>query len=115
MDYHLQEAVEGASPLDAIRIQQQDTDGNNNHFRTTAAYRDTGWYHIVMRVDTTLATAADRIRLYVNGELQPHIYPTGGNPGINTKFYFNRTNNYHEIGHSTQYNAYYDGQITQCH
>ena len=66
-------AVEGASPLDAIRIQQQDSGSNNNHFRTTAAYRDTGWYHIVMRVDTTLSTADDRVRLYVNGELQPHI------------------------------------------
>ena len=108
-------AVEGASPLDAIRIQQQDSGSNNNHFRTTAAYRDTGWYHIVMRVDTTLSTADDRVRLYVNGELQPHIYPTGGNPGLHSTFGYNSTSNYHEIGHSTNYNAYYDGQITQCH
>jgi len=28
----------------------------------------TSWYHIVCRVDTTQATASDRVRLYVNGE-----------------------------------------------
>jgi hypothetical protein len=34
-------------------------------------FRDTNaWYHIVLRCDTTLATNADRVRLYVNGELQ---------------------------------------------
>ena len=108
-------AVSGSSPIDAIRIQQQDTDGNNNHFHTNTAYRDTGWYHIVMRVDTTSGTPGDRLRLYVNGELQSGAYTQGAAPGQNSRFYFNRTNNYHEIGHSTQYNAYYDGQITQCY
>jgi len=38
---------------------------------TTAVFRDTSaWYHIVVTVDTTLATATDRIKLYVNGVLQ---------------------------------------------
>ena len=108
-------AVSGSSPIDAIRIQQQDTDGNNNHFHTNAAYRDTGWYHIVMRVDTTSGTPGDRVRLYVNGELQSGAYTQGAAPSQNSRFYFNRTNNYHEIGHSTQYNAYYDGRMTQCY
>ena len=39
----------------------------------------TSWYHIVARVDTTQATASDRVRLYINGELQTSfatsIYP----------------------------------------
>ena len=39
----------------------------------------TSWYHIVARVDTTQATASDRVRLYINGELQTQfatsIYP----------------------------------------
>ena len=38
---------------------------------TNRLFRDTSaWYHIVLRCDTTQATAADRLRLYVNGELQ---------------------------------------------
>ena len=37
---------------------------------STAIYRDpSAWYHIVVAFDTTQATASDRIKLYVNGEL----------------------------------------------
>jgi hypothetical protein len=46
---------------------------NNNQYGqviSTRKFRDTSsWYHIVSRVDTTQSTAADRVRLYVNGEL----------------------------------------------
>jgi len=42
----------------------------NNLFTTNAKLRDTNaWYHLVWRFDTTQATASDRIRLYINGEL----------------------------------------------
>ena len=34
----------------------------------------TSWYHIVARVDTTQATASDRVRLYINGELQTQFH-----------------------------------------
>ena len=41
----------------------------DNIFYTTAVYRDTNaWYHFVWRFDTTQSTAADRVRMYVNGE-----------------------------------------------
>ena len=41
----------------------------DNIFYTTAVYRDTNaWYHFVWRFDTTQSTAADRVRIYVNGE-----------------------------------------------
>ena len=36
--------------------------------KTNRLYRDpNSWYHIVLRVDTTQATASDRVRIYVNG------------------------------------------------
>jgi hypothetical protein len=36
---------------------------------TTAVLRDcSGWYHIVVAVDTTQATAADRVNIYINGD-----------------------------------------------
>ena len=39
--------------------------------RTNAKYVYTsGWYHHVIRFDTTQSTASDRLRLYVKGELQ---------------------------------------------
>jgi len=42
-----------------------------SNFATTAVFRDpSAWYHIVLQVDTTQATAANRVRLYVNNVLQ---------------------------------------------
>lgn len=39
-------------------------------FLTTALYRDlSAWYHVVIAVDTTQTTAANQIKLYVNGSL----------------------------------------------
>jgi hypothetical protein len=36
---------------------------------TTQKFRDpSAWYHFVMTMDTTLATASDRVKFYVNGE-----------------------------------------------
>ena len=102
-------------PDSKIRLQQQGFSANN-HLLTTASYRDTSaWYHIVMRVDTFHATAADRFRVYINGERQDHTWDVGGNPAQGSQLYYNTTSNYHEIGHSTQYNAYQKGQMTQCY
>jgi len=48
---------------------------------TTQIFRDpSAWYHIVVAIDTTQATAANRIKLYVNGvqvtSFATEIYPT---------------------------------------
>ena len=41
----------------------------------TPQYRDTnGWYHVVLRIDTTQSSANDRTRVYVNGALQEATY-----------------------------------------
>ena len=40
---------------------------------TTAVFRDTSaWYHVVAAMDTTQASAADRLKLYVNGVQHTH-------------------------------------------
>jgi len=44
-------------------------EGNAFEMYSTAKFRDpSAWYHIVIASDTTQATAADRIKAYVNGE-----------------------------------------------
>jgi hypothetical protein len=49
---------------------------------TSAVFRDpSAWYHITIASDTTLATAADRIKIYVNGVLQT---VTGTNATLNS-------------------------------
>ena len=49
-------------------------------YTTSAKYRDpSAWYHYVISMDTTLATAADRARLYVNG-VEVTDFSTENNP-----------------------------------
>tara|TARA_R110002012_G_scaffold5419_1_gene24671 strand:+ start:117 stop:1496 length:1380 start_codon:yes stop_codon:yes gene_type:complete len=57
-------------------------DGSNEYnLDTKRAFRDTNaWYHFVFRLDTTQATASNRVRLYVNGELQELTAIGGGSP-----------------------------------
>ena len=48
---------------------------------TTRKFRDTNaWYHIVIAADTTQATAADRLKVYINGvqetSFSPNTYPS---------------------------------------
>ena len=44
-------------------------DGNSTELESSPRIRDTAaWYHIVLAVDTTQATASNRVKLYVNGE-----------------------------------------------
>jgi len=47
-------------------------------------YRDpSGWYHVVIRYDSTQGTAADRIRIYKNGTLQNSTFTTTTYPSQN--------------------------------
>ena len=56
---------------------------------TSAVFRDTSaWYHIVVKWDTTQATAANRIIFYVNGVQQTQ---TGSYPSQNYDGYINTT------------------------
>lgn len=49
----------------------------------TPLYRDTSaWYHIILAVDTTQATASNRVKLYVNG-LQVTTLSTANYPSLN--------------------------------
>ena len=42
--------------------------GTRKQLKSTASFRDTSaWYHIVVAVDTAQSTAADRVKVYVNG------------------------------------------------
>ena len=34
---------------------------------TDSKWRDTAWYHILVSVDTTQGTAADRVKIFING------------------------------------------------
>ena len=87
----------------------------NDVFTTTRKLRDTnGWYHIVLAIDTTQATATNRIKLYINGELQT-ITQAPLFPSQNFEFGINK-NHKHCIGsHGNNANYYFDGLMSHIH
>jgi hypothetical protein len=77
---------------------------------TTAVFRDpSAWYHIVLAVDTTQATAANRIKLYVNGN-EITSFSASADLALNYDTYVNSTNN-HRIGFATT--SPFDGYMTE--
>ena len=42
-------------------------DGTAN-LTTNAVFRDIGWYHVLVSIDTSQALSTDRSRVYINGE-----------------------------------------------
>ena len=87
----------------------------NDVFTTTRKLRDTSaWYHIVLAMDTTQGTAANRIKLYINGELQA-ITQAALFPSQNFEFGINK-NHKHCIGsHGTNADYYFDGLMSHIH
>ena len=80
------------------------------NLRTTSMkFRDpNAWYHLVVAVDTTLATAADRIKIYVNG-VQITAFGTNNAPTQNFDFSVNNTVE-HKIGERVDVSGdHYDG------
>jgi hypothetical protein len=85
--------------------------------QTNAKFRDpAAWYHIVAEVDTTQATANERIKLYVNGQLQTS-FTTDVIPSQNQDLYFGQANII-SIGtiHYTAGNTdYHNGYVSDVH
>nr|BAR24710.1 lectin domain containing protein [uncultured Mediterranean phage uvMED] len=66
---------------------------------STRLFRDLGaFYHIVISFDTTQATAANRVKMYVNG-VQETL--TGGQPNQNIDGQWNQGSRLHYIGRQT--------------
>ena len=85
------------------------------NLRTNRLFRDTNaWYHIVLRVDTTQSTASDRIRIYVNGELQTSLLENTY-PSQNIDDHVNSTE-LHAIGTTIPVGSNnFDGSMSHIH
>jgi len=81
---------------------------------TTAVYRDpSAWYHIVFALDTTQATASNRMKLYVNG-VQVTAFSSVNYPAQNADFGINSAIE-HGIGFLpvNVTGTYFDGYMTE--
>jgi len=79
---------------------------------TTPVYRDpSAWYHVVVALDTTQATAANRVKIYVNG-VQVTSLTTATYPTQNSTWYVNAANA-HGLGATVAVGRYFDGYLTE--
>jgi hypothetical protein len=78
---------------------------------STQVFRDpSAWYHILVAMDTTQATASDRTKVYINGN-QITAFGTATYPTQNTDLFINATNA-HRIGADGD-PLYFDGYLTE--
>ena len=101
-------STEGDNSLNIVSYQGS----HNIRLRTSMRFRDvSSWYHIVVAMDTSQATASDRVNIYVNGTLQTDFqietYPTQ-----NHEPYFNSTNQHH-IGKWHDNRRFFDGYMAE--
>jgi len=102
---------------DTFRVLDQESGSNILVKDTTRVFRDLGWYHIVVAVDTTDGTAEDRMKLYVNGVRETSFstntnystqnYQTSANTTDRILLGANRPNS------SSSLNSFVAGSITQ--
>ena len=60
---------------DRLIVHQGGGGGSKGQTRTDRRFRDSNWYHIVCVANFSDSTAADRVKMYVNGELQTKTIP----------------------------------------
>ena len=86
-------------------------------YTTNAKFRDTSaWYHFVFAWDTTLATASERVRTYVNGE-EITSFSLSTNPAQNydSTFSVGTTTYPLAIGRLNSGANYFDGSMSHVH
>ena len=83
----------------------------NRKFRDTSA-----WYHIVITIDTSLGTAADRVKIYVNG-VRETSFASASYPGQNATTQLLARLNLNIIGRrqSGGTGLYFDGSMSHIH
>jgi hypothetical protein len=109
----------GAS-TDEIRFNTSDqleflvVGGSVGYIATTAVYRDpSAWYHIVAQVDTTQATAANRMTLWVNGVQVPNTPSPSPSQNYNLTGW-NISGQLQTIGVTSDGSSFaYDGEMTE--
>ncbi len=66
-------------------------------YKTNALFRDpSAWHHIFLSVDTTLATATDRVKIYIDGELVTS-FVSEVDPSQNSEGFVNSTIAQHNV------------------
>ena len=85
-------------------------------YATSRVFRDTSaWYHIQLVVDTTETTEADRVRLYINGDLESFPQNYGAFPLNYDGANINRGTYPHQLGRYQDQGRYSDFYLAEVH
>ena len=90
---------------------------NHARARSTRRFRDNAWYHAVLAYDSTQSTESDRMKMYINGELETFDSPTY--PSQNYEGYFNN-NVLHRVGATSSWSTgadlgQFNGYLAEFH
>ena len=119
-DMHIFDTYTDASNRSHIQLDTADkcdirfrvSNTNIGRLVTTRVFRDpSAWMHIVVALDTTQSTEADRIKLYVNGT-QETSFTTATYPSLNADVNLSGT---HTIGAYGGGSNYFDGILSHVH
>jgi hypothetical protein len=96
---------------DTLNMRLGGASANDN--TTTAVFRDvSAWYHIVVAIDTTQATAANRVKIYINGTQQTIASPSSTQDQISQFVNGSSGNAIGAYGDSSA-GAYFNGYISE--
>ena len=100
---------------DQLEYYQQNDGSQSAYVRTNRKFRDTnGFYHIVFAFDTSLGTASDRLKIYVNG-VQETSMANSSYPAQNLDIRLNQASQTITIGQDGNGNGYFDGIMSHFH
>ena len=98
---------------DNDRLEFQST-GNSANAKTSARFRDTkSWYHFMVVADATRPSTTDRVKFYVNGELQSQSENNYSSSNIQFKYNDNVAHYVGSRGISGNYDLPYNGYLSQ--
>jgi hypothetical protein len=114
-NYGFFSAYSSSLSLDSFSFNSEDRllfrnyNGTSYNILTDSIFSDpSSWYHIILFVDTTQATASDRVKIFVNGEQEGTS--TATYPSQNYDFLVN-TSISHLIGYDS--NSFFDGYLSE--
>ena len=100
---------------DKILVQHTLGGSTSINIETSRLFRDTSaWYHIVVEVDTTQATASDRVKIYING-VQETSFSTATYPAQNLVLRLNTASHAQSVGAYSTSSNYIDGSFAHFH
>ena len=100
---------------DTLSIFQRDSSSTTMQVVTTRVFRDTSaWSHILVALDTTQATASDRVKIYING-VQETSFSTATYPAQNLVLRLNTASHAQSVGAYSTSSNYIDGSMSHFH